>query len=221
MIRFKELVKHLTVEALLVWLVSGGIAISWGLAYCFASNLSNQIRYTGTALQFSGLVTVAIGISQLRRMFGKTPVLECVGNWFRRLVGIFRKPVTGYANVSQGGAVGGGTGFVTTFTASSKLKLKERVERLEKELKNLKEDHSNKLRDLSCNLSRVETLVHDEGNKRQTGDADISKKLEEVAVGGIHLEMVGLVWLLLGMLGTSIPKELADLLYYVSIHSPF
>jgi hypothetical protein len=74
---------------------------------------------------------------------------------------------------------------------------------------------------LKDNLSRVETLVHIESNNRQTGDANISKLLEGFAVGGIHLELVGLAWLLLGMFGTSIPKELADLLYYVSIHSPF
>jgi hypothetical protein len=33
-----------------------------------------------------------------------------------------------------------------------------------------------------------------------------------VAIGGIHLEFVGLVWLFLGVLGASLPEEIARLL---------
>jgi hypothetical protein len=33
-----------------------------------------------------------------------------------------------------------------------------------------------------------------------------------VAIGGLHLEMVGLVWLFLGIVGTSIPDGIAALL---------
>jgi hypothetical protein len=85
------------------------------------------------------------------------------------------------------------------------------VAKLEKSLNELRELHDKGICDLQGNLSRVELLVQEEGNKRQSGDSEISSRLKSVAVGGIHLEMVGLVWLLLGVLGTSIPKELSKL----------
>jgi hypothetical protein len=44
-------------------------------------------------------------------------------------------------------------------------------------------------------------------------------RLEELAVGGLHLEWVGLSWLVLGVLGTSIPDEIAKLLHVVDVAS--
>jgi len=210
MIRYKELGNVLK-DTWPVGLVFWGIAICWGVAYCLACSLSDQILYAGTLLQMFGLITVAIGISQLRRMFGKPSLFERITNWLQKLIGAFRKSVSIEIHNGMHGMVAGGSAIAGTLCTSPET-LETRVEKLEKALNVLKEQHGKMLRTLEDNLSRVESLVHDEGNKRQLGDADISKMLEEVAVGGIHLEVVGLVWLLLGMFGTSIPKELAKLL---------
>jgi hypothetical protein len=219
MINFRTLGRA-AIKAWPVGVAFSGIVVCWLLSYCLASYLKEQILYSGTLLQFFGLSTVAIGISKLRRDFGKPSVFESINSWFQLVISAFRKqsPVT--CEIGPANAIGSSNVLAALYT-SSEMSLEMRIEALEKALSDLREQYSKSVIDLKDNLSRVETLVHIESNNRQTGDANISKLLEGFAVGGIHLELVGLAWLLLGMFGTSIPKELADLLYYVSIHSPF
>jgi hypothetical protein len=193
-----------------VWIALGGILGCWALSYCLASNLREQILYSGTCLQAFGLLTVAVGIRQLRRMFGKPSMYKNVYNWFQLVVSAFRKTASVHIT-GTGCFVAAGDALVASGSISSEMTLEMRVDILEKALNDLREQHAKCIKDLDDNLSRVESLIRDESNKRQLGDTDISKMLEEVAVGGIHLEIVGLVWLLLGMFGTSIPDKLTKL----------
>jgi hypothetical protein len=48
-----------------------------------------------------------------------------------------------------------------------------------------------------------------ESDERRKADEMLSEKLKQLAVGGLNLEVIGLVWLLLGTVGTSIPEEVA------------
>jgi len=61
--------------------------------------------------------------------------------------------------------------------------------------------------------------VRREREERGAGDDRTTRQIEEVAIGGLHLEVVGLVWLILGVLGTSIPDEAARLLYFIGCHA--
>ncbi len=62
----------------------------------------------------------------------------------------------------------------------------------------------------------MKTGVQREAAARQLADREIDKKIEEFAVGGLHLEFVGVLWLLLGTLGTSVPDETATFLMRIS-----
>jgi hypothetical protein len=50
-----------------------------------------------------------------------------------------------------------------------------------------------------------------EKQERAAANADISRKLDMVAVGGLHIQMMGLWWLLVATFVTSIPDEIATL----------
>ena len=55
--------------------------------------------------------------------------------------------------------------------------------------------------------------------EQQARDNELRKmaaQMEELAVGGLHLELVGLTWLVFGGLGTSIPDQIARLLRWLS-----
>ena len=45
-----------------------------------------------------------------------------------------------------------------------------------------------------------------ESEERRKADEILSEKLKQLAVGGLNLEAIGLAWLLLGTIGTSIPE---------------
>ncbi len=48
--------------------------------------------------------------------------------------------------------------------------------------------------------------------EREKADAEMGRKIEEVAVGGLHLEAIGLTWLFAGVLLATVPDETARLL---------
>jgi hypothetical protein len=51
-----------------------------------------------------------------------------------------------------------------------------------------------------------------EGAQWQSEHKVMSRQVEEVAVGELHLEMVGLAWLSLEVVGVSIPNESSNLI---------
>ena len=86
-----------------------------------------------------------------------------------------------------------------------------RVALLEENLKRLRNELDAKEKKLMGNLNTVRGVLEEEPRSRETEARRLSNQLEEFAVGGLHLEIIGLVWLFLGVLGTRIPDEIAAL----------
>jgi hypothetical protein len=86
------------------------------------------------------------------------------------------------------------------------------IEILEENLNRLREELDHRAQRFQDKLTFVERQILEEGDQRQAADKAISLQIEEVAVGGLHLEIVGLWWLILGVVGTSIPNQLAKLI---------
>jgi hypothetical protein len=55
----------------------------------------------------------------------------------------------------------------------------------------------------------VWTDLASERADRERGDQLINKQLEEFSVGGLHLESMGLIWILLGIIFATAPEEIA------------
>jgi hypothetical protein len=90
--------------------------------------------------------------------------------------------------------------------------LERRVEVLEQNLERLEDEVDEKVAHIRNELGRVRTSVDEEVRSRQVEARVTSALLQDLAVGGLDLELAGLVWLLIGLLCTSIPEELAGLL---------
>lgn len=60
------------------WLALGGVALAALVGWALAGAASAGVRYAGTVLQVLGLATVAAGLSQVRRLFGR-PSLQRMG----------------------------------------------------------------------------------------------------------------------------------------------
>jgi hypothetical protein len=63
----------------------------------------------------------------------------------------------------------------------------------------------------------MENRVNRERDKRQADLLEVRKLIEEAVIGGIHLELGGLVYLLVGILFTSVPEEAASLLQKIGL----
>ena len=62
-------------------------------------------------------------------------------------------------------------------------------------------------------LTEVRGELATERRERTDADVDVTRKLENVAVGGLYLEVIGLGWLLAATIATSVPDGVAWLLH--------
>ena len=88
--------------------------------------------------------------------------------------------------------------------------LEERVSVLEEELNHLRDELDTKIQGVRSDLGGTITEgLEQERQDRQTADEETKRIIKNVAIGGLHLEIVGLLWLILGVVVTSIPGEIA------------
>lgn len=194
------------------WMALAGVIVAIVLGFGLSANTSAGVRCAGTMLQIFGLGTVAIGLSQVRRSFGRPSLVEKVVAWLRQLAAAFLppKPITLQAHI-RGVATASGEARAIV-RAGPGASLDRRVTILEENLNQLRDEIDARENKVRTELSTVKAAVEQEQRARETEARQLSKQMEEFAVGGLHLELVGLTWLILGVLGTSIPDELAKLL---------
>ena len=83
--------------------------------------------------------------------------------------------------------------------------LLDQVEKLEKRLGDLRREGRQREK-------KLEGLIEEEASERESADENISRQIEEVAIGGLHLEFMGLVWLVIGIILSSFPVVLGGVL---------
>ena len=204
-------------EAWPIGLAVGGVVLAFALALtvgCFLSTtLSAVVRYTGMILQISGLLTVAIGLSKMRRYFGRPSLIDKVSGWFGRLAAAFTAPKPISLEVSVANEIDVAGEVVSAVRALGPgASLDDRVALLEENVNQLRRELDTKVQRLRRGLATVKESIQRESAERQAAHNETTRTIEEVTVGGLHLEMVGLCWLFLGIMGTSMPDGIAALL---------
>lgn len=66
--------------------------------------------------------------------------------------------------------------------------------------------------DLNAELHALTARSEVESQERRSGDERILAKLEEFSVGGLHVEAVGVAWIMIGLVLATAPDELSRLL---------
>lgn len=204
-------------EAWLTWLALGTTVLLFMVMWFLFAPLSVAVRYTGMLLQICGLSTVAIGLSQMRQLFGRPSLGARILAWFGRLAAVFRHPrvVTGTMSVTAGSPTVTGYGRVVRAVRPG-APLEERLSALEENVDDLRKDVDRTNVRFTGELTMLTRQIESESKERRREGHDAARIIEEVAVGGLHLETVGLFWLVLGAVGTSIPEEIAALLSWLS-----
>ncbi|WP_420457193.1 hypothetical protein [Rubrivirga sp.] len=193
------------------WLTLLGLIGAWVASYFLADKLEDQIRYTGFLLELLGVLNVAVGLSETRKLFGRPSVFSEAASWLKQLRGALKQPITGTINLSGAAS--------STSAASGRIiqglredaPVEERLKYLEDRYKELRSDFSDTSRRLNQSISAVRDQLSKERRERQEQTDKLRIQLEELTVGGLKLETIGLVWLLIGIVCSSIPAELASL----------
>jgi len=182
------------------------------LSALLSTDISARLRYTGMFLQLLGMINVAVGLRDMRRLFNRPSLGARAAAWFRALASAFTvpKPATMTASVSGAFTATGELSLVVR--AAPNEPLERRVSILEQNLERLREEYHSKSQQLRQDLGEAKRNIEKESQERQATDAKLDRTIQEVAVGGLHLELIGLLWLIVGTLASTIPDEIVRLL---------
>jgi len=197
-------------EAWPFWLTLLGLLGTLYLSQFFGSHLQDKIRIAGYILQLLGLVTVAAGLENTRRLFKRPSLLAKSVEWVKRLPKVLAPPktVTGSSEVAFGPIEVLSEGVVE----KSPETLEDRLDLLEKKYGQLQQELAEVRQQVKSEAASLKESIDGERVARTAGDEKTRERLEEFSVGGLRLEGVGLIWLAFGITFATIPVEISDFL---------
>ena len=209
----------------------GGVLLAWAtgafLAYIgyrlggepFALLSEPTLRSAGGVLQILGIWSVAEGIGAIRRALGLPSIRAAVYsdtkyragqamNAVSRLLGRKRPAhlvALGTSTVSAGGSVSA-RGYSSASTESS---LEARLKMLEDTVRSLHTEVGTLTGQLRQEVEERKSADETERQERTGADQELRSLLENVTAGGVFLELVGVLWLFLGVILTTWPQGIA------------
>ena len=194
-------------EARLFWI--GLLVLAAGISFAIFLDLPEPyIRFTGLVLQLMGLYTVLHGISHTRRLFGLPSVTDAALSWLRR----FPRP-------GQTGGQAHMVGLAAEVNAAGRIRarlsvapgaeLEARVRVLESNFRSLDQEVESLHDQMEQATSSSKQAMDAERQARQREVGLVSEKLALAETGGLTVSLVGLIWLMGGLIITSASYELA------------
>jgi hypothetical protein len=164
---------------------------------------SRPIRIAGWILQTLGITTVALGISTRRRLFNQPSLL----------VRMWRTVTATPQNVQLTGVVGmlrmGGAVAVVDVSGQAKQTLEERLAALEKSADSLRQQIVDATKAMNNAVAAVRHDLQAEAKSFRDSTAGVRQLIQDLQAGGIYIDTVGVLLLLVGVLFTSLPDEIA------------
>ncbi|MDY6957300.1 MAG: hypothetical protein SVO96_10600 [Pseudomonadota bacterium] len=169
-----------------------------------------SVRLSGLLLQLLGITSAAIGIRDTRRMFGKPSFLAQVRTWLNVMPIPWRRTTSvstsgsDTSSVSDEFTVQGWHNPDNNF--DSRLSAAERnLQLLHELINNVKSDFDAHVRDLS-------QRIRNESETRKENDRQLHLRIESASTDGLHLAAAGVVWLACGIVMSTAPNELLNLI---------
>jgi hypothetical protein len=189
------------------------VFVVMGACRLVAAKPDDGVQYAGHVLSLLTAPVMAFDILQRRRDFGRPTIVATLRSLVRRAIGAFRKP----RSISLQGTLGGigvaaGTATVKAAGSTAPATLEQRLGDLERDVRDLRAETRSAADGLSRRIDTLDSSLQRERHERQEGETRITKRIEDVAVGGIPLELVALTWVTIGTVFSIIPEQIAALL---------
>lgn len=174
-------------------------------------NTELRVRYTGLLLELLGVATVIAGLTDKSRLFDR----PSLGSYIVSSVKEFPRWPGADVNVALTGvSLSASTGMVARLSAWSRAaddSLEKRVAALEKNIESLKADHSEAVQALRKADESLRNDLKREVAESRAAELDLRKKLEGLGADGLHIEALGVLWVVVGTILSTISSELAKL----------
>lgn len=208
------LIKLLTWEARIFWLAVGVPVLAIAMTGWITCYSPDRWLYVGLILQLMGLALVAYGIAKTRKEFRLGSLARGLLNWFKGLADtIFaaRRAVTGTGGIDVSAVLSNSVRATGTLGFAPGATIEERLVALEAAGRELHQRVAEVRQDLVEASRALSQALANETTSRSTELAELRGALKDLAVGGIHLETVGVIWLLLATFASTIPDKLPAL----------
>jgi len=171
-----------------------------------------QLRYSGLILELLGVGTVVSGLLSKRQLFKKPSFWGALKEAAKAFP---RWPAT--KNLSLIAGTGslkfGGSARISAWHGSpTGASLEQRIGALEANLATVKQELEATSTELRSEDEAMRAQLEAERNARHEITNDLKMKLEGIGVEGLRAEAIGLVWLLVGVVFSTIPEEISKLI---------
>lgn len=195
-----------------VWRALGVVALVAAITSFLPGKINDRIRYCGMTLELLGVLSVAAGLREKRRLFKRPSLLEYLQQWLGRRPRWKRESHTISATgIGSASAVGSARCSVWRGVAPEAT-LEARVTAIEANLITLRDEHADTARQVGEEARiRAEALAS-ERRVRESAVTAIQTQLDTFGAGGLHIETAGLFWLFLGIVLATASTEVAWIL---------
>lgn len=180
------------------------------ILYTYINNNEPSIRITGLVLQVLGIATVAWGIKETRALFGQPSLMQVGVKWLKSFPTYSGRIVSGAANISLGDASLSGRGYIS-IPIDPTSSVEDRLAALEKNLNYINDRISRTENDLEQSAKLITETIRSEKAIQAQEHQATHQKIEAVSTGGLHISATGALWLLIGVIMSTVPNEIIRL----------
>jgi hypothetical protein len=168
-----------------------------------------QIRITGLIIEVMGVSTVAIGLRETRKLFDRPSLKELFLRWLKEMPRWNIEPNVGHINIDMPMPT---VSFFGTSSLPPSATLEEKVNELEKSLNQAHVLIYQTQQQVKEEAQKQIEALELERHERERADVQTKKLLEEVTIGGLHLEAFGGFWIVLGIILSHASHEIERIL---------
>ena len=195
---------------------SVGAAIKRRSGYRFGFWISQtvevRIRYCGLGFELAGIVTVALGLEDRRRLFDRPNPFQLTWDRLKQWWSKWWRPKNHVFTPEPGEYLTTGLSAKASVwrIAPSGSSLDERVSVLESNIASLRNEEADISKAIQEETRKRGEAQASECQAREAADNTLMKKLQELGAGSLQLEWLGIVWLLLGVILATTSSEIAS-----------
>lgn len=187
------------------------VVLAVGLLGFYTWHSEDSIRIAGYALQLIGMMLAIHGLLEVRKHLKQPLFRQLFLNWIKRF------PKWTRSVFISGGIISGATGVTgraeTWMPDDSERPIEQRIERIIKNLENVRNEQRELARSITNLEQRHEAHVKQVALEYDKMAAEYHTKLEAIHVSGQIESLVGLILLTIGITMSSLAPELYKSLY--------
>lgn len=184
------------------------VCIAVFIAFCTGAS-EPKIRLTGLILQWLGLLTVVDGIQKTRKLFGCPSLLQLLREKVARFPRWRRDAFVHVGTGAMIASCGSATAHVWS-NIDPAAPIEERVNALTRNVERMNERIIHIQKENDAELRKHTESLRQEQESRKEGDDQLNMRLEAAETGGLHISFIGVIWIFLGLILSTVSPEIAQ-----------